>query len=241
MSRPVTAVVVAAGAGRRLGALGASVSKPMVPVAERPLIAWVIDRLLQAGVSRIIAVVHPDNAGLIDFLTRQHPAIAYASQAERRGMAHALTQALPLLDDAPYLACACDSLFPVDDLRALIDLGRRHPTDAAVGVLAMGVAATASRSAVLVDDERVVAIHEKPAPGTVDTDLVAMPLYWLPRSVDPWLRHDPGPGREWQVAEALGRGLESGLVLRALPVRERLEVTTADDVASVTRALTRDV
>lgn len=232
-----TAVIVAAGAGKRLGPLGASISKPMVEVAGRPLITWVIERLRQAGVERIIAVVHPDNSALQALLGEQDPPVTWTIQTERRGMAHAVAQALPLIDTAAYLACACDSLFLAADIRALIDAGNRHPGDAVIGVLEMGQAATASRSAVVIEDGRVLAIHEKPKPGTVASGLVGMPLYWLPRSLDGLLRHDPEPDAEWQVAEALAQALASGETLWAVSVRERLEVTTPADIECVSLAL----
>ncbi len=51
-----TAVILAAGAGARLGELGRRYSKPMVPIRERPLIDWVIASLRTAGLARIIVV-----------------------------------------------------------------------------------------------------------------------------------------------------------------------------------------
>ncbi len=45
-----SAVILAAGAGRRLGELGLLTSKAMVPVLGRPLVRWVIERLYEGGV-----------------------------------------------------------------------------------------------------------------------------------------------------------------------------------------------
>ncbi|MHA1608368.1 MAG: phosphocholine cytidylyltransferase family protein [Candidatus Freyarchaeota archaeon] len=52
-----TAVVLAAGMGRRMGALSKFYPKPLIPIANRPLIDWVLSSLLDAGLKRIIVVV----------------------------------------------------------------------------------------------------------------------------------------------------------------------------------------
>jgi UDP-N-acetylglucosamine diphosphorylase / glucose-1-phosphate thymidylyltransferase / UDP-N-acetylgalactosamine diphosphorylase / glucosamine-1-phosphate N-acetyltransferase / galactosamine-1-phosphate N-acetyltransferase len=222
-------VILAAGAGSRLGELSKRHSKPMVPVAGRPLIDWVIERLQAGGVTSLVVVRHADDEALAQHLAARWPDAAIAVQTERLGIADALCRALPLLGDAPaYLACACDSLFAAEDIAAVIAAGGAG--DAVVGVLDMGAAATGARSAVRLDGDRIVDIVEKPAPGTASSNLVAAPLYRLPRAVDRHLAGDAEQGRERYVSVALAAYLRTGGVVRAVPLRERLEVTTADDV-----------
>lgn len=226
------AVILAAGAGSRLGELGRECSKPMVPVAGRPLIDWVIAQLHAAGADHIIVVGHPSDIALATFLRDHHPGSRLVLQPERRGIADALRQALPLIDvDAAFVACACDSLFAADDVRALIACGRLHAPTAVVGVLEMGAAATVSRSAVRLDGARVIEIVEKPRPGTVPSGLVAMPLYWLRRSFAPHLDAAPVLGGERYISTALNAFVKAGGSVRAVSMSERVEVTTADDVA----------
>jgi len=225
-------VILAAGAGSRLGELGRRYSKPMVPVAGRPLIDWGIERLQAAGVGELIVVRHAGDSMLAAHLAAHWPAIGVAVQSERRGIADALCAALPLLGEAPaYLACACDSLFRPDDVAALIAAGAGGA--AAVGVLDMGAGATAGRSAVRLDGDRVLDIVEKPAPGTAPSSLVAAPLYWLPRAVDPYLAAPAAQGAERYISVALAAFARAGGTVRAVRLRERLEVTTADDVAAL--------
>ena len=238
MSSPVSAVILAAGAGSRLGALGRQHSKAMVPVAGRPLIDWVIERLRAGGVEALVVVRHVADAALDSHLRARWPAAAIAVQRERLGIADALCRALPLLGNAPaYLACACDSLFAAADIGALIAAGADG--SAAVGVLDLGVAATASRSAVRLDGNRVVDIVEKPAPGAAPSGLVAAPLYWLPRAVDAYLASAAAQGDERYVSVALAAFARAGGVVRAVRLRERLEVTTASDVDAVAAVLCR--
>jgi len=228
-----TAVILAAGAGSRLGALGRRHSKPTVPLAGRPLIDWVIGYLRAAGVGHIIVVGHPADARLAAVLRDSHPQITLVHQPERRGIADALCHALPLVaDQSAYLACACDSLFKPADIARLIASGQAQTDAAVIGVLEMGVAATASRSAVRLDGNRVVEILEKPAPGSVASGLVALPLYWLPRCVAPHLEAVPPLRGEHYVSRALNTFAQSGGQVRAVTISERVEITTAADVAA---------
>jgi len=231
---PLTAVILAAGAGSRLGELGRQYSKAMVPIAGQPLLGWVIARLRDAGVESFIVVAHPTDARLEAFLRSVHPQAIVVQQRERRGIADALCQALPTLGDEPaYLACACDSLFLPADMARVIARGRSRVGVAVIGVLDMGVAATASRSAVQVAGERVTEIVEKPAPGSTASSLVGMPLYWLPRTLGPYLENVAPLGSERFVSTALNAFIKDGGVVEAVQVRERLEITTAADVRRV--------
>ncbi|MCK8784398.1 nucleotidyltransferase family protein [Roseomonas sp. NAR14] len=48
------AVVLAGGLGTRLRSVVSDVPKPMAPVAGRPFLAWLLDRLARAGVARVV-------------------------------------------------------------------------------------------------------------------------------------------------------------------------------------------
>jgi NDP-sugar pyrophosphorylase family protein len=102
----------------------------------------------------------------------------------------------------------------------------------------MAVEATRSRSAVRVEGGRVVAIVEKPAPSLGLGGLVSMPLYWLPSEFAPHLQKAPESGEHY-VSTALAAFIDAGGVVLPLPVQERLEVTTADDLRRVEAELKR--
>jgi len=233
----ITAVVLAAGAGRRLGDLGKLYSKPMVPLHGQPLVTWVMQRLADAGVQHTLVVAHGEDHQLAAHLARSHPQVTRVVQEQRRGIADALRLALPAVAAPGFLACACDSLFTVEDLRMMIRLGTARPLRAVVGVLEMGVAATSTRSAVRLDDDRVIEIVEKPAAGSAPSGLVAMPLYWLPSAIGASLDAAIPAQGEGYVTTALAAFLAGGGDVRACRLSGRLEVTTAADVAAVERLL----
>lgn len=228
--REFVAVVLAAGAGTRLGELGKRYSKPMVPVLGRPLLALGVERLRSAGARELVVVAHPENLGLLEYLSEELPEARVVLQRERRGAADAVQKAfaaLPQVDE--FLACACDSLFPVEDLIALTrPMPGRPRVEAGVGVLEMGLEATRTRSAVQVRDRYVVEIVEKPQQPA--SPLVALPVYWLPREIEPWLSNAALIGGENHVTTALAGFLASGGQVRAVPFHQRLELTSPDDL-----------
>jgi len=231
------AVILAAGAGRRLGALAVQYSKPMVPVAGRPLIDWVIERLRSAVGGPLIVVGHRDDAALAVHLEQRHPDVVRVVQSERRGIADALRLALPHVGDRPYLACACDSLFDVADLDRVLKLGMARAGRVVVAVVDMGVDATATRSAVRMDGERVVEIVEKPPSGSAPSGWVAMPLYWLPPQLATYLDAAIPAVGEGYVSTAISGFIRDGGEAVVVPVGGRVEITSADDVAVASRLL----
>ncbi|MGC8528789.1 MAG: nucleotidyltransferase family protein [Leptospirillia bacterium] len=66
--------ILAAGLGTRLRPLFPELPKPLVPVGRRPAIAWSMDLLLRAGVSRIIVNVHHQRERMREVLPGLVPA-----------------------------------------------------------------------------------------------------------------------------------------------------------------------
>jgi len=76
-----TAMVMAAGLGKRMLPLTATTPKPLVEVSGRKLIDYMIDHLADAGIERAVVNVHylPDQ--LEEYLAgRQHPKIVFSDE-----------------------------------------------------------------------------------------------------------------------------------------------------------------
>ncbi|HIQ01495.1 MAG TPA: hypothetical protein EYH30_05130 [Anaerolineales bacterium] len=102
------AVVLAAGRGKRLRPLTDARSKPMLPVAGKPMVERVMEQLAAEGVERFVVVVHPGDGPLLSLLRRPpwRGRVRVILQEVRR--AHRLDGALTLLrvrpEEAPTLA-----------------------------------------------------------------------------------------------------------------------------------------
>jgi len=78
ITRPIKAIILSAGQGRRLLPLTESTPKCLLPVADKPVLAWQIDALLAVGIDEI-TIVAGFQVGLIETLLQQryanHPKI----------------------------------------------------------------------------------------------------------------------------------------------------------------------
>lgn len=68
------AMILAAGYGTRLRPVTYTLPKPQVPLCNRPLVSWAIDRVLQAGVKEIIVNLHHLPEMLERYLDEAHGA-----------------------------------------------------------------------------------------------------------------------------------------------------------------------
>ncbi len=100
-----TAMVLGAGMGNRMRPLTDAIPKPMVPLAGRPLIDHVLDRLAAAGIERAIVNVHYLADKLERHLkTRSKPKIAISDErGQLLDTGAGVVKALPLLGPTPFL------------------------------------------------------------------------------------------------------------------------------------------
>jgi len=95
------AVVLAAGKGTRLAPLTDDQPKALVEVADKPLLGHVFDSLLAIDIDSLVVVVGHLKEQIIDRFGDVYEGvpITYAHQREQLGLAHALLQAEPYVED----------------------------------------------------------------------------------------------------------------------------------------------
>ncbi len=121
---PRTAMVMAAGLGKRMRPLTATRPKPLVEVAGQPLIDHVLDRLRAAGVERVVVNVHYLADALEAHLksTDRLDVVISDERAQLLETGGGLVRALPLIDCDPFLAVNSDNFWidgPADTLKLL--------------------------------------------------------------------------------------------------------------------------
>jgi N-acetyl-alpha-D-muramate 1-phosphate uridylyltransferase len=111
---PKTAMVMAAGLGKRMRPLTATKPKPLVEVAGRPLIDHALAKLAAAGVKRAIVNVHYLADALEAHLARNDHGMEIVISDERGVLLETgggLIRALPLFDTDPFLCVNSDNLW----------------------------------------------------------------------------------------------------------------------------------
>ncbi|MBX9882787.1 MAG: nucleotidyltransferase family protein [Sphingomonas sp.] len=122
---PETAMVMAAGLGKRMRPLTATRPKPLVEVAGKALLDHALERLRAAGVKRAVVNVHYLADALEAHLKNRDYGLEIIISDEREQLMETgggLVKALPLLGERPFLSVNSDNLWidgPVDSIRAL--------------------------------------------------------------------------------------------------------------------------
>ncbi|WP_255197140.1 sugar phosphate nucleotidyltransferase [Halorarius litoreus] len=153
-----TGVVLAAGEGTRLRPLTRNRPKPMLPAGNRPIIEYVLDALLDAGLDEIVLVVGYRSARVQEHFgpTYRDVPLTYVHQDKQLGSGHALLQAREVVD-GPFVAVNGDRVVDPEDVASVVEAFdgetaiavREHPNASKYG-------------AVRVSGDRLTELVEKP-------------------------------------------------------------------------------
>ena len=166
------AMVLAAGLGTRLRPLTYEVTKPMVPVLDRPVMEHIVDLLDLHGFEEVIANLHyfPDSI-------REHfgDRMEYRFEPELLGTAGGVRACAEFFGDEPFLVISGDALTDID----LTALAARHRETGGIATLAVKqVSDTREFGVVLHDREgRITGFQEKPSPDEALSDLGNCGIY----------------------------------------------------------------
>ncbi len=173
--------VLVGGLGTRLGPLAATVPKPLLPVGDRPFLAWLLQECFRFGVRDVVLLAghlsERIDAAVTDLAAKLPGPMTVAVSAEPSpaGTGGALLHARDRLEER-FLLLNGDSLFDAN-LSDLLAAAADDPADV-VARLALRALPDASRYGVAeLDGERVVAFRERPpagAPGIINAGVYAM-------------------------------------------------------------------
>jgi N-acetyl-alpha-D-muramate 1-phosphate uridylyltransferase len=122
---PHTAMIMAAGLGKRMRPLTATKPKPLIEVGGKALLDHVLEKLRAAGVKKVVVNVHYLADALEAHLASRPHGLEVVISDERKLLMETgggLVKAEPLIDCDPFLALNSDNLWvdgPVDTLRLL--------------------------------------------------------------------------------------------------------------------------
>ena len=156
------AVVLAAGEGVRLRPLTRHRPKPMLPAANKPILAYVFDGLIEAGVSDITVVVGYGRGRVQDHFgpTYRNVPLTYVRQQKQLGTGHALLAVEDRFDDEPFLVVYGDQILDSRIVRDVIN-DTAEETAATIGVLDHN--RVEHYGGVIMDGNRVTDLVERPA------------------------------------------------------------------------------
>jgi mannose-1-phosphate guanylyltransferase/mannose-1-phosphate guanylyltransferase/phosphomannomutase len=165
-------MVLAAGLGTRLRPLTYEITKPMVPVLDRPVMEHILDLLRRHSFGEVIANLHYFPETIREYFGDR---ISYSYERELLGTAGGVRACAEFFGDEPFLVISGDALTDLD----LGTLASRHLDAGGIATLAVKrVPDTREYGVVLRDrDGRVTGFQEKPPPEEALSDLGNCGIY----------------------------------------------------------------
>ena len=127
------AVIPVAGLGTRMLPATKAIPKEMLPIVDKPMIQYIVDECIAAGITEIVLVTHSSKNAIenhfdksfelettlekrvkrqlleeIQAICPKGTTIMHVRQGEAKGLGHAVLKARPIIGDAPFVVVLPD-------------------------------------------------------------------------------------------------------------------------------------
>jgi glucose-1-phosphate thymidylyltransferase len=213
------AIIPVAGTGTKLRPHTYTQPKALIPIAGKPILAFIIDEMIEAGVKEFIFIVGYLGEKIRDYVEKKYPGIRayFVDQPTREGIGHAIWHARSFVKvDEPVFIALGDSVF---------DLNMKEIVSAPTSLLCVKK----------VDDPRTFGVVEMDEKGGLINRLIEKPqipksnlalvgLYKINESqalfeaLDYNITNKVVTRGEIQLTDALMRMIEKGVVFKGYKV-----------------------
>ncbi len=203
-------LILSGGAGTRLRPITHTSAKQLVPVANKPVLFYGIEALVEAGVTEIGIVIAPETGDEIRTAVGDGSAlganVTYVPQSEPLGLAHAVLTAEEFVGDDPFVMYLGDNLLR-DGITGLVEAFRRNEPDALI--LLTQVLDPQHYGVAELDGERIVRLVEKPSDPPSDLALVGVYMF-TSEVFDAARAIEPSPRGELEITDTIQHLIDTG-------------------------------
>ncbi|RYG75053.1 glucose-1-phosphate thymidylyltransferase, partial [bacterium] len=235
------ALILAGGKGTRLRPITYAIAKQLVPVANKPVIEYGIEAILEAGITEIGIIVTEIEGPIKEALgdgSRFGARFTYIAQPDPLGLAHAVATARPFLGDEEFAMYLGDNLIKSPLSELVREFREHHP---AATVLLTPVSNPEQFGVAEMEGDKVVRLEEKPKVPRSDLALVG--VYLFDRRIhDAIARLRPSWRGEYEITEAIQGLIDSGEPVRSHIVTGYWKDTgTVEAMLDANRLLLEDI
>ena len=206
-------LILSGGRGTRLRPITYTSAKQLVPIANKPILFYGIEALVESGSREIGVVVGDTRQEIVDAVgdgARFGARVTYIEQDAPRGLAHAVLISEPFLQGEPFVMYLGDNLIRAR-LAPLVDAFRTNAPNAQI--LLARVPNPEQFGVAELRDGAVVRLVEKPQ--TPASDLALVGVYMFDRHVFDAVRAiRPSARGELEITDAIQWLIDHGLTVR---------------------------
>ncbi len=238
MSDPLKGLVISGGKALRLRPLTYTGAKQLVPIANKPILFYAIENLVDAGITDITIVVSVETGEQVRRETgdgsRFGARIAYVEQLHPGGIAQAIGLAQEAMGGARFVTFLGDNFID----RGITQYVQAFAaSDAEAGILLKHVDDPRSLGVAAFEGERLVRVVEKPADPPSDLAVIGIYMF-TPRVFEAIAAIKPSARGELEITDTIQWLLDNGCTVRAdVAEGEWIDTGKHDDLLAANRII----
>lgn len=239
-------VILAAGKGTRLGDLTKDTPKPMLPIAGKPVLEYIIDQIKESGISDFALVVRYLREKVEEHFQDGSPLgihVSYIPQPEAYGTGSALLAAKDFVSEESVMMTFGDVVTNAASYAGVMNIFNETKCDGAIALNYIddpwkGAAVLTSEDGSVV--ERIV---EKPKEGEAISHWMNSGIFAFKPSVFGYLEQlKASPRGEYELPDAINAMIDDGLTIRPYFIKGPWQdVGTPQDLLRAEEILTGEV